>query len=68
MVELEHIGTDRETVRELYLLDLTCPNWCPCGLRSFNLGAPVSRHKVTLGKSDPRWVASAGCDHEVPEV
>ncbi len=41
MVELEHIGTDRETVRELYLLDLTCPNWYPCGLRSVKLGAPV---------------------------
>lgn len=50
MVELEHIGTDRETVRELYLLDLTCPNWYPCGLRSVKLGAPVSRHTWMLRK------------------
>ena len=24
------------------------------------------RGKVTLGKSDPRWGASAGCDREAP--
>ena len=38
-------------------------------LNSLRLTACQSKwHKVTLGKSDPRWVASAGCDHEVPVV
>lgn len=31
-MELEHIGTDRETARELYLLDLTCPGDLPSAL------------------------------------
>ncbi len=35
--------------------------------RTRSLSARVTHsYTVTLGKSDPQWVASAGCDHDLP--
>ena len=46
-------------------------NCWACGQRCEAFLGITSRRKVTLGKlvtGDPRWVAFAGCDHEVPLV
>ena len=37
----------------------------PIGLVERKVGS-VKEFEVALGKSDPPWVASAGCDHEAP--
>ena len=35
------------------------------GVPKLELGNESNEGKVTLGKSDPRWVTPAGCDREV---